>query len=236
MSSARSQSAGGQRRRIINDNIQGLSNPAISRLAHTSSAKYISSMIYEEVRGLAKVFVEEMVKRAVLYAEHGKRKTITHEDALYALELIGRKMYFTGDAKLARCSVRNSKNKKNVAKDDLVDVEMMVANGGADDKMKKKKRKAHPGTQALRNIRFYQNNSADCVHFAMEPFARFVREVGGYYSNDVRFSKMCMNVIQLATEAYLIDIFNDAVLAALHAHRQKVTPADIELVKRIRKN
>ena len=61
-------------RKILRDNIQGITKPAIRRLARRGGVKRISGLIYEETRGLLKVFLEN-VRDAVKYTEDAKRKT-----------------------------------------------------------------------------------------------------------------------------------------------------------------
>ncbi|TKR79876.1 hypothetical protein L596_014032 [Steinernema carpocapsae] len=50
---------------------------AIRRLARRGGVKRISGLIYEETRGVLKVFLESVVRDAVTYCEHAKRKTVT---------------------------------------------------------------------------------------------------------------------------------------------------------------
>lgn len=46
-------------RKVLRDNIEGLSNAAIMRLAHKAGVKSLTSLIYEEMRGVIKVFLEK---------------------------------------------------------------------------------------------------------------------------------------------------------------------------------
>ena len=52
--------------------------------------------IYEETRGVLKVFLENVVRDAVTYTEHAKRKTVTALDVVYALKRQGRTLYGFG--------------------------------------------------------------------------------------------------------------------------------------------
>lgn len=78
-------------RKILRDNIQGITKPAIRRLARRGGVKRISAMIYEETRGVLKSFLEGVIRDAVTYTEHAKRKTVTSLDVVYALKRQGRK-------------------------------------------------------------------------------------------------------------------------------------------------
>jgi histone H3/H4 len=49
------------------------------------------AVIYEETRGVLKTFLEGVIRDAVTYTEHAKRKTVTSLDVVYALKRQGRK-------------------------------------------------------------------------------------------------------------------------------------------------
>ncbi|KAF8996070.1 histone-fold-containing protein [Hymenopellis radicata] len=74
-------------RKILRDNIQGITKPAIRRLARRGGVKRISGLIYEETR---------VIRDSVTYTEHAKRKTVTALDVVYALKRSGRTLYGFG--------------------------------------------------------------------------------------------------------------------------------------------
>eukprot|EP00947_MAST-08B_sp_MAST-8B-sp1_P000892 g892.t1 len=82
-----------KRRIILRDNSQGITKAAIRRLARRGGVKRISGLVYEETRGVLKVFLEKVIKDSVTYAEHGRRKTVTAMDVVYALKRQGRTIY-----------------------------------------------------------------------------------------------------------------------------------------------
>ena len=96
--SAKGKGKGGAKRhrKILRDNIQGITKPAIRRLARRGGVKRISGLIYEETRGVLKVFLENVIRDAVTYCEHAKRKTVTAMDVVYALKRQGRTLYGFG--------------------------------------------------------------------------------------------------------------------------------------------
>ena len=71
-------------------------SPAIRRLARRGGVKRISGLIYEETRGVLKVFLENVIRDAVTYTEHARRKTVTAMDVVYALKRQGRTLYGFG--------------------------------------------------------------------------------------------------------------------------------------------
>jgi histone H3 len=100
-------------------------------------------------------------------------------------------------------------------------------------------RKPHryrPGTVALREIRRYQKNTELLIRKA--PFSRLVREVAEEYGRQTnkvyRFQSTAVLALQEASEAYLIGLFEDTNLCAIHAKRVTIMPKDIQLARRIR--
>jgi len=78
------------------DTIQGISKPAIRRLARRGGVKRMSGLIYEETRGVLKTFLENVLRDAVTYTEHARRKTVTAMDVVSALKRQGRMLYGFG--------------------------------------------------------------------------------------------------------------------------------------------
>ncbi|XP_010695595.1 histone H4-like [Beta vulgaris subsp. vulgaris] len=70
--------------------------PAIRRLARRGGVKRISGLLYEETRGVLKIFLENIICDAVTYTEHARRKTVTVMDVVYALKRQGRTLYGFG--------------------------------------------------------------------------------------------------------------------------------------------
>lgn len=83
-------------RKILRDNIQGITNPVIRRLARRGGVKRISNLVYDETRAVLKNFLETVIRDAVTYTEHSKRKTVTSLDVVYALKRQGRTLYGFG--------------------------------------------------------------------------------------------------------------------------------------------
>ncbi|CAM6090689.1 unnamed protein product [Calypogeia fissa] len=83
-------------RKVLRDNIEGIRKPAIRRLARRGGVKRLSGLIYEETRGVLRVFLVNTVKDAVVYMEHSKRKTVTSMDVVYSLKRKGKTFYGFG--------------------------------------------------------------------------------------------------------------------------------------------
>ena len=96
----------------------------------------------------------------------------------------------------------------------------------------KKSHRYRPGTVALREIRRYQKSTELLMKRA--PFQRLVREIAQSFRSDLRFQEQAMLAIQEASEAYLVGLFEDTNLCALHAKRKTIKPNDMQLSRRIR--
>ena len=64
----RNRKRGAKRRKVLRDNIQGITKPAIRRLARRGGVKRISGLVYEETRSVLKVFLQNVVRDAVTYS------------------------------------------------------------------------------------------------------------------------------------------------------------------------
>jgi histone H3 len=85
---------------------------------------------------------------------------------------------------------------------------------------------------ALREIRKYQK-STDLLMKKL-PFNRLVREITSQYKTDLRWQMSAMMALHEASEAYLVGLFEDTNLCAIHAKRVTIFPTDIQLARRIR--
>jgi histone H3 len=99
----------------------------------------------------------------------------------------------------------------------------------------KKPHRYRPGTVALREIRRYQGGKhATELLIRKAPFQRLVREIAQDFKSDLRFQSTAVLALQEASEAYLIGLFEDANLCAIHSKRVTIMPKDIQLARRIR--
>jgi histone H3 len=96
----------------------------------------------------------------------------------------------------------------------------------------KKPHRFRPGTVALREIRRYQKSTELLIRKL--PFQRLVREIAQDFKTDLRFQASAIAALQEASEAYLVGLFEDTNLCAIHAKRVTIMPKDIQLARRIR--
>ena len=96
----------------------------------------------------------------------------------------------------------------------------------------KKPRRYRPGTVALKEIRRFQK-STDLLIRKL-PFQRLVREISQDFKEGLRFQSPAILALQEAAEAYLVGLFEDTNLCAIHAKRVTIMPKDMQLARRIR--
>ncbi|KAK8849509.1 histone H3 [Kwoniella newhampshirensis] len=96
----------------------------------------------------------------------------------------------------------------------------------------KKPHRYRPGTVALREIRRYQKSTELLIRKL--PFQRLVREIAQDFKTDLRFQSSAVLALQEASEAYLVSLFEDTNLAAIHAKRVTIQPKDLQLARRLR--
>ena len=96
---------------------------------------------------------------------------------------------------------------------------------------KQKNFKWRPGTRALWEIRFYQKSMALLLRHI--PFLHLIREVAQDFKTDLRFTADATYTLQCASEDYLVRLFEDSNLCAIHTKRVTIMPKDIQLARRI---
>ena len=96
----------------------------------------------------------------------------------------------------------------------------------------KKPHRYRPGTVALREIRKFQKSTE--LLLRKLPFQRLVREIAQDFKSDLRFQSSAILALQEAAESYIIGLFEDTNLCAIHAKRVTIMPKDIHLARRIR--
>ena len=96
----------------------------------------------------------------------------------------------------------------------------------------KKPHRFRPGTVALREIRKFQK-STDLLIRKM-PFKRLVLEIAQDFKTDLRFQAVAIQALHEASEGYVVGLFEDSNLCAIHARRNCIMPKDIQLARRLR--
>ncbi len=148
-------------RKVLRDNIQGITEPAIRRLARRGGVKRTSGLIYEETRGVLKVFLENVIRDAVTYA---RRKTVTAIDVEYALKNQGRPLY---GARYKKAKKKDKKKEEKAAPEKTAPVGPQSV---------RLPRKAAQDTKMRELTRQLQSNKL--THQEEEQFKRRIAELG----------------------------------------------------------
>merc|ERR1712127_53392 len=96
----------------------------------------------------------------------------------------------------------------------------------------KRAHRFRPGTVAFREIRRFQKSTELLIRKL--PFQRLVREIASDFKTDLRFQSSAVLALQEAAEAYMVGLFEDTNLCAIHAKRVTIMPKDMQLARRIR--
>ena len=96
----------------------------------------------------------------------------------------------------------------------------------------RKKQKWRPGTVALREIRQYQRSTNLLI--PKLPFSRLIKELANERSSSggLRFQSSALMALQEAAESYIVQLFEDTNLCAIHAKRVTIMPKDMLLARR----
>jgi histone H3-like centromeric protein A len=100
---------------------------------------------------------------------------------------------------------------------------------------RKAKRRYRPGTIALKEIRRYQKDHS--LLLRKLPFSRLVREIATQFQPDgvgMRWQSQALLALQEAAEAFVVHLFEDTNLLAIHAKRVTIMAKDMQLARRIR--
>ncbi|CAH2018767.1 unnamed protein product [Acanthoscelides obtectus] len=98
-------------------------------------------------------------------------------------------------------------------------------------------RKSAPATGGVKKPHRYRPGTKSTELLIRKlPFQRLVREIAQDFKTDLRFQSSAVMALQEASEAYLVGLFEDTNLCAIHAKRVTIMPKDIQLARRIRAN
>jgi histone H3 len=110
----------------------------------------------------------------------------------------------------------------------------LIRRNAQGEEVQKKPHRWRPGTTALREIRKYQKSTELLIRKL--PFQRLVRQICNENTTleGIRFQSVAFAALQEAFEAYLVSLFEDTNLCAIHARRVTIMPKDMQLARRIR--
>jgi histone H3/H4 len=213
-------------RQVQRDNIQGLTQNAIKRLAYTAGIKRLSGLIYEEIRGITVVQLEHILRDAIVIMECGRRVTLQEGDVSAALVNIG--------APTSYLKKKRKPRKKEAAEPEG---DMAFAMNGDDEHPEpgpqRRKRRFKAGTVALRMIRKMQKDPG--FKIPRESMRKIIKDImRRLIGPSARLGEKAFDLIQWSIENYLVNVLEEANICAISCGRQTVMPKDLQLARRIR--
>ena len=216
--------------KILRNNIQCITKPALQRLCHRAGIKRISDDIYEALRLNIKAYMEEILKKVVVFTEREQRRTVKVKDLEAALNMIG--IYLAAGLNNNTNKSKTFQSCNSVGKSGPT--KKTVAKSEQEGDGVKKPHRFRPGTKAIRSIR-YQQKFSECLSIPKINFERLVREICQDYKEDLRFSEGVFELLQLVVEEYIVVLCKKAYNCAIHAERTTIKAKDILLVLDIKK-
>lgn len=193
-------------RKVYRDSIHRITNAQILRLARRAGVKRISSLMYDEIRGLLKVLVEKIIVNAYFVMTHGRRKTLNVTDLQVAIDaaniqgLTSRMMVNQNVSNLKTCKAFKTTSKQKFA-----------------------------NPKWLKEVKHYQSNT--CLLLAVGPFKALVTEILREQANvGYRVPENVSKLLQAMVEAYLVTKLQESQMAAIHAKRETVKPKNLQLI------
>jgi histone H3/H4 len=210
MSSNLNESVPPRNRKILRDNIEGIKNSQLLRLAHVAKVERLSGLSYEQLRVELRKFLEPHLHSLITLVRHANRKTVLSKDIIAALK----------DLPAVPRHVSHASTYQTIR-----------AKRRAALEAEPSERHAHPGTRVAREIKFESKvGSPSTVYFPRVAFERLVREISQDHVTGMRFSANALAPLQILSEHHLIDILGKARGQAEHAGRRTVMPKDIQMV------
>ena len=210
--------------------IRGITKPAIKRLSYRAGVRELSGLVYEESRGVLIVLLERLLRSAINYMEYNKKVTV-NEDMISAALLDRPNM--SGEWSAAAQARKKSTKPPILAKGCKLKTKKPRPAPPADAPAPRRRR-ARRGVAALRAIRYYQKQSS-CLLIPRASFQKLVRVLSQDFFSGTRFTKGAFILLQYAVENYMVGLFEDAQLGAIHGRRVTIYPKDIQLARRIRR-
>lgn len=197
-------------RRLSGNSLQdAFKKPGIKRIARRAGVVRISGLMYEEIRGVAKVYLYDVIRLAVTFMEYRKSRTLKYEDVKESLDRLGFKTWAVNKVEKSNTSGLKRTTKKKTTK-----------------------RKPLRGSVAVREVKKYQKSTK--LLMSRAGLDRLVREIIGDFMTNVRLSPRALSLIHVHIEDRLTTLLRNAQLVAIHGVRKGVKPINVQLTRRIK--
>ena len=210
-----------------------ISRAALKRISlRTGRVGSQTKEVIDEIKPLAKAFIDNIVRDAVTYTEHARARTVNEKAVRHALErrtnLFSKKILGSPPSK--RCESYEA-HKRNRNRDNDGRKRVRIATGG----VIRPKRKTSRGVGLARKIKFYQKQH-DCLHLPKASTRRLVRSIGADFKYGLRWSAEALDLVQYSLELYLEHVFMVAGHLAIHrGGKGRVQSKDVKAAMTIEK-
>ncbi|CCV02159.1 histone H4-like [Invertebrate iridovirus 25] len=86
-----------------------MNNSALQRIAHKAGATRVSSEVYNRARSIGDQYLDSIVRYAIIYCDHEKKKVVTEDHALHAIEHVGFSGMYRVSGDTPKCKTSNKK-------------------------------------------------------------------------------------------------------------------------------
>jgi len=183
--------------------------PGIKRIARRAGVVRLGGLMYEEIRGVAKVYLYHVIRLALIFMEYRKSRTLKYEDVKQSLDRLGFKAWAVNKVEKSNTSGLKKSTKKTT-----------------------KPRRTRRGSVAVREVKKYQKSTK--LLMSRAGLDRLVRELIGDEMTNVRLSPRALSLIHVHIEDRLTSLLGNAQLAAIHGARKGVQPVNLLLARRIK--
>lgn len=185
--------------------------PGIKRIARRAGVVRLDGLMYEEIRGVAKVYLWHVIRFAVIFMEYRKSRTLKYEDVKQSLDRLGFKAWAVNKVEKSNTSGLKRTKKKTATT---------------------KPRTTRRGSVAVREVKKYQKSTK--LLMSRAGLDRLVRELIGDFMTNVRLSPRALSLLHVHIEDRLTNLLGNAQLAAIHGARKGVKPVNLILARRIK--
>lgn len=201
------------------DNMHSISRSSLTRIAlATGHVGGFHKDVTPHLRDKIKKFLTKVIRSAVTYTEHARRKTVSYEDVKHALEQT-KAIKIYGSPPTKKC--------------ETYEHHLAQSRKGKPQKS----RRTSPKVSLVRKIKFYQQQH-NCFHIAKAIISRTIREVGQDFKYDLRFEGRAVNLLHSAVEVYLSKKLKAAGMLSEHrgSSSLRIAQKDLEALKRVKKS
>lgn len=199
-------SGGALRNKKIKEGIKNITKNGLNKLMFRAGVKKKSMNIYEESRDILQGFLETFLKNTLVIALHKNHKTLMYDDGITALQLLNIDVYSTRGYPGLR--------------EPCIGSERIPDTSGK-------------GFQEV--VQKYQESYCTLLpHTLIENVVKDIIRHFAHPENISKYKKDFMWLVHALAEAYMIKLYQDAILVALHTKRLTIMPKDLRLVLKLR--